>query len=71
MIRSDPHAVPLFNTAEHIGVVFDDGNAEQSVEAVLADTLYEDKIRVLNVWDVGGTRQGEGELLVVKAYCDS
>lgn len=39
-------------SSEHIGVVFDDGNAEQSVEAVLAETLYEDKIRVLNVWDV-------------------
>lgn len=39
-------------SSEHIGVVFDDGNAEHSVEAVLADTLYEDKIRVLNVWDV-------------------
>ena len=39
-------------SSEHIGVVFDDGNAEQSVEAVLVGTLYENKICVLNVWEV-------------------
>ncbi|SIR96910.1 hypothetical protein SAMN05421858_4841 [Haladaptatus litoreus] len=47
-------AIMILASTDHddIGIVMDDKNAEQTIQAVLSDTYYEDYIRVFNIWDI-------------------
>ena len=36
---------------ESVGILIDDRNAERAISGVIANTYYEGRIRVLNIWD--------------------
>lgn len=46
-------AVMLLGSTVHesVGILMDDRNAERAITGVIANTYYEGRVRVINIWD--------------------